>query len=57
MARIRVTFEANLPADANYKETLEWVKFELGAIAGMSNSPLSTYDLEAISSTVKIEEL
>lgn len=57
MARIRVTFEADLPADANYEDTLEWVNFELGAIGGMSNSPLSTYDLEAIRSTVTIEEL
>lgn len=58
MSRIEVTFEVDVPEDANYDETLAWVMFETGATGGISGkNPLSTYDLEADYRTVSIREI
>lgn len=58
MATIEITAVVDVPEDANYEQTLEWVKFELGAIAmmrGGKDNPLSVHDLEA--SSVSIREI
>lgn len=58
MSRIEVTFEVDVPEDANYDETLAWVMFETGANGVLSGkNPLSTYDLEADYKTVSIREI
>jgi len=55
MTTITVTCKVNVPADANYTDTLEWVKFELGQQASLKNkNPLSEYDLSAYN--VRISE-
>lgn len=58
MSRIQVSFEVDVPADANYEETLEWVMFETGANGKISaKNPLSMHDLEADYKTVSIMEI
>jgi hypothetical protein len=58
MSRIKVTFEVKVPVDANYEETLQWVKFQVGAIGGIKQeNPLAIYDIDATFGTVQIEEI
>lgn len=48
MATIEITCKVDVPADANYEETLAWVKFCLHQIGGLKNTnPLVEYDLDA----------
>ena len=53
MTKIKVTCIVNLPVDANYKDTLAWVKFELGQVSNLNPSPISSFDLEATGVSVE----
>ena len=55
MNKIKVTCIVDLPADANYQDTLAWGKYELGQVSNLRTSPLSDFDLEAIE--VSIEDI
>lgn len=46
--KIRVTFEMELPVDANREEIREWAEFELGKSGSMKNSnPLCDTEIQA----------
>ena len=46
--KIRVTFEMELPIDANRDEVREWVEFELRKTSSMKNSnPLCDTEIQA----------
>jgi len=48
MATIEVIAIVEVPEDANYEQTLAWVRFELGNVASLpAGNPLSFCDLEA----------
>jgi len=54
MKTIEITAVVDVPEDANYKQILEWVKFELGNTAMLpGGNPLSFTDLEARSVNIR----
>ena len=56
MTTIKITCKVDVPADANYHETLAWVKFNLHQIGGLPNiNPLGEYELDAYA--IEITEL
>lgn len=58
MARIEVSFEVDVPADANYEDIAEWIRYQTGMTGGIKlANPLSDFELEADYKTLRISEV